>query len=655
MDRSTRSDDKQLPQEISCLNRFNTNLTSKIPYFEFFGISLLFISDKLPTWFIPECGFGAFGTDEGGGATGGGGDSGVGGGSSGGSGENESDGGAYGGGDYSYDYGDGHGTGDVGGGGGGGVGGDGGGGGGGGGGDGGVGGGDGGVGGGGGVGGDGGGGGGGDGGGGGGGGGGDGGVGGGGGVGGDGGGGGGGGGGDGGVGGGGGVGGDGGGGGGGGEGEGGTGVGGDDSIGSDSGVGDKNCYEDGDNDDEYGYCGTPMHCYDRLTLCTQWMNSVSSSPTYATVRSHILNSLYTASGARLLKWLEHEFTDRNVRGSNLTSASGLPLRLLKTLRQPTIGFSLLELLGKAQSTNSRQPYVLVEPKLHKIRLIHSSAYQIGFHGFQNRWTVINRNDDNSLEALAQSRLAHQAQSVRHTGSGVRFNGKNVHSTPCATHKSVVRTQRTHNGEQTQVTDCDFRKSQSDNSFGGLRKADPSIRDDHRLVDQKVHITTNSTHSAPIRDYADVYYSRSALPNGDQVRLDEGFRSWCSQLLKDGVSQATEAFCEFPCNPIMTSTSGVVRDPAGLQNMHQTLWLHRSWIPRINIRGNTLSGNTSHRLERGEATNSRKPGPSTLLCRLSPQAATSSSLVFTHEPWGRLRSRTILPNAESLTTLRSTRH
>ncbi|KAG5455132.1 hypothetical protein CSKR_107385 [Clonorchis sinensis] len=83
--------------------------------------------------------------------------------------------------------------------------------------------------------------------------------------------------------------------------------------------------------------------------------------------------------------------------------------------------------------------------------------------------------------LAQSRLAHQAQSVRHIGSGVRLNGKNVHSTPCATHKSVVCTQRAHNGEQTQVTDCDFRKSQSNNSFGGLRKADPSIRDDHRRL------------------------------------------------------------------------------------------------------------------------------------------------------------------------------
>ncbi|KER32146.1 hypothetical protein T265_12859, partial [Opisthorchis viverrini] len=86
-------------------------------------------------------------------------------------------------------------------------------------------------------------------------------------------------------------------------------------------------------------------------------------------------------------------------------------------------------------------------------------------------------------------------------------------------------------------------------------------------------------------------------------------------------------------------------------------LHRTWIPRINIRGNTRSGNTSHRFERGEVTNSRKPRPSTLLCRLSLQAATSSSLVFTHAPWtriGRLRSGTILLNAESLATLRSAR-
>ncbi|KER29221.1 hypothetical protein T265_04071 [Opisthorchis viverrini] len=62
--------------------------------------------------------------------------------------------------------------------------------------------------------------------------------------------------------------------------------------------------------------------------------------------------------------------------------------------------------------------------------------------------------------------------------------------PCATHKSVVSTQGAHNGKQTQVTDCDLRKSQSNNSLSGLRKADPSIGDDHRLVNQKVDITTD---------------------------------------------------------------------------------------------------------------------------------------------------------------------
>ncbi|KER20785.1 hypothetical protein T265_10743 [Opisthorchis viverrini] len=56
-------------------------------------------------------------------------------------------------------------------------------------------------------------------------------------------------------------------------------------------------------------------------------------------------------------------------------------------------------------------------------------------------------------------------------------------TPCATHKSVISAQKAHNGEQTQVTVCDLRKSQYNNSLGGLRKADPSIRNDHRLVDQ----------------------------------------------------------------------------------------------------------------------------------------------------------------------------
>ncbi|KER24733.1 LOW QUALITY PROTEIN: hypothetical protein T265_14355 [Opisthorchis viverrini] len=94
------------------------------------------------------------------------------------------------------------------------------------------------------------------------------------------------------------------------------------------------------------------------------------------------------------------------------------------------------------------------------------------------------------QALAQSRIAHQAQSVRHTVSGVKLNGKNVPSTPCATHKSVISTQGAHNGKQTQVTDCDLRKSQSNNSLSGFREADPSIGDDHRLLNQKVDITTD---------------------------------------------------------------------------------------------------------------------------------------------------------------------
>ncbi|GAA49052.1 hypothetical protein CLF_102423, partial [Clonorchis sinensis] len=82
-------------------------------------------------------------------------------------------------------------------------------------------------------------------------------------------------------------------------------------------------------------------------------------------------------------------------------------------------------------------------------------------------------------------------------------------------RKLVTVSGGHDGEQTQVTDCGLRKYQSNNNFGGLKKADPSIRDDHRLADQKVDITTNCIHSTHIRDYADVYYSCSALPNSDQ--------------------------------------------------------------------------------------------------------------------------------------------
>ncbi|KAG5444644.1 hypothetical protein CSKR_100752, partial [Clonorchis sinensis] len=57
--------------------------------------------------------------------------------------------------------------------------------------------------------------------------------------------------------------------------------------------------------------------------------------------------------------------------------------------------------------------------------------------------------------------------------------KNVHSTQCITHKGIIITQSAHNDKQTQGTDCDRRKSQSNNSLGRLWKADPSIRNDHR--------------------------------------------------------------------------------------------------------------------------------------------------------------------------------
>ncbi|KER20550.1 hypothetical protein T265_10921 [Opisthorchis viverrini] len=57
-------------------------------------------------------------------------------------------------------------------------------------------------------------------------------------------------------------------------------------------------------------------------------------------------------------------------------------------------------------------------------------------------------------ALAQSRLAHQAQSDRHTGSGVRLNGKNVPSTPCATHKSAnLRRKKAGTISAGQLGDC----------------------------------------------------------------------------------------------------------------------------------------------------------------------------------------------------------
>ncbi|KER26813.1 LOW QUALITY PROTEIN: hypothetical protein T265_13930 [Opisthorchis viverrini] len=122
--------------------------------------------------------------------------------------------------------------------------------------------------------------------------------------------------------------------------------------------------------------------------------------------------LYLGNGARCPKWLEREFTDRNIRGSNPTSAPRLPLsrpgqpgsiptllqpsggmtarvlkpndlifcnplptRLLKTPRKPTTGFALLE-AHQAQSPGFRQ----LEPKLHEVSELHSFVKQLGFAG-----------------------------------------------------------------------------------------------------------------------------------------------------------------------------------------------------------------------------------------------------------------------------------
>ncbi|GAA52359.1 hypothetical protein CLF_107925 [Clonorchis sinensis] len=60
----------------------------------------------------------------------------------------------------------------------------------------------------------------------------------------------------------------------------------------------------------------------------------------------------------------------------------------------------------------------------------------------------------------------------------------------------------------------------------------------------------------------------------RMRIRSGLmrvRNSCSKRFENGVSQR-ETFCELPCNPIITSISNIMCDPAGLHNIHQTLWL-----------------------------------------------------------------------------------
>ncbi|KAG5442696.1 hypothetical protein CSKR_108001 [Clonorchis sinensis] len=64
-------------------------------------------------------------------------------------------------------------------------------------------------------------------------------------------------------------------------------------------------------------------------------------------------NLSCVAGARWFKWLEHEFTDRKVRGSNPTSASQLPLSRLgqpgsiPALVQPSGGMAVKHRRGVA--------------------------------------------------------------------------------------------------------------------------------------------------------------------------------------------------------------------------------------------------------------------------------------------------------------------
>ncbi|KER29364.1 hypothetical protein T265_13392, partial [Opisthorchis viverrini] len=81
-------------------------------------------------------------------------------------------------------------------------------------------------------------------------------------------------------------------------------------------------------------------------------------------------------GARWPKWLEHEFTDRKVRGSNPTSASRLPLSRLgiPALVSPKRGMAVWRRKG---ATTERFFLSVVNPKVRtKKYQSHTSKYAI---------------------------------------------------------------------------------------------------------------------------------------------------------------------------------------------------------------------------------------------------------------------------------------
>ncbi|KER23420.1 hypothetical protein T265_08693 [Opisthorchis viverrini] len=85
-----------------------------------------------------------------------------------------------------------------------------------------------------------------------------------------------------------------------------------------------------------------------------------------------------------------------------------------------------------------------------------------------RPTTDDRTDNAECSSRRGKRWHKHDSHIRHKVSAIR--DLNIHSNPCTTHKGVVIAQRSHNGKQTRVTDCDPRKSQSSTSLGGLRKA-----------------------------------------------------------------------------------------------------------------------------------------------------------------------------------------
>ncbi|KER34090.1 hypothetical protein T265_00262 [Opisthorchis viverrini] len=152
---------------------------------------------------------------------------------------------------------------------------------------------------------------------------------------------------------------------------------------------------------------------------------------------HAVSIFFPKVFLRWLKWLEREFTDRKVRGSNPTSASGLPLsRLGQPDTIPTLVVPSGGMAARHRKSATAERFFSSES---------GTTIEDGHCAHFARQTV-GRNENNfeGRRSIVATRLADQVQSVHHTGYGVGFNGKNVYPTPCTKHESTASTQRTHN-------------------------------------------------------------------------------------------------------------------------------------------------------------------------------------------------------------------